>query len=246
MKDFSQTKIRCSALGQIMTDPRSGKELSETCKTYLLDLYIKEKYGREKEISSKYTIKGTMVEEDSITLYSLHRNILFEKNEEIFENSHILGTPDIVLKDEIIDIKSSWDIFTFFKVQTKPIDKDYYWQLQGYMAMSGAKKARLVYCLVNTPVIFLNDEKNKLFYKLDAVTKENKEYKQACEELELSMTFDDIPIETRIYEISIERNDEDINRINQRVEECRKWLQEFESKNDKRIFQGSSNLLQTI
>jgi hypothetical protein len=33
--------------------------------------------------------------------------------------------------DTIIDVKSSWDIFTFFRTHSKDINSLYYWQLQG-------------------------------------------------------------------------------------------------------------------
>jgi len=42
-------KIRCSALGKIMTNSRSKSEvLSKTCKTYLQELAIEEMYGIKK------------------------------------------------------------------------------------------------------------------------------------------------------------------------------------------------------
>ena len=58
-----------------MTEPKlkADKEagnLSETSKSYLVEVYIKEMYDREADINSKYIAKGLMVEEDSITLYS--------------------------------------------------------------------------------------------------------------------------------------------------------------------------------
>ena len=38
------------------------------------------------------------------------------------------------------------------------------------------------------------------------------------------MLFDDIPMKERIYEVVIERNDEDILKIYSRIEECREWM----------------------
>ena len=74
-----------------------------------------------------------------------------EKNEEYFEDSHFCGTPDVILDDTIIDIKSSWDCFTFPLFEDEIPNKDYYYQLQTYMALTGLKKAKLVYVLMDTP-----------------------------------------------------------------------------------------------
>lgn len=248
MTDFSTLLFRCSALGHIMTEARSKNDtLSETCKTHLVDIYVSHKYGRQTDISNKYTEKGLMVEEDSITLYSRLKKKFFTKNEQHLSNDFIKGTPDLftglAIKDaeEIIDIKSSWDIFTFFRVHTQKLNPHYYWQLQGYMALSGAKKASIVYCLVSTPQLFINDEKRKLLYKMGIATDENELYQKACAELDKAMIYEDIPIKERVIELSIERSEEDIQHIYQRVKECRQYLCTLEDR-----LQGAEQLQENM
>lgn len=235
--DFSTLQFRCSGLGHLMVEPRSKSGvLSEGTKTHLMDVYVKEKYGRQTDISNKYIQKGNMVEEDAITLYSLLKGEFYQKNESHLSNGFIKGTPDLFVGETIhqahtiIDIKSSWDIFTFFRVLTKDLNKLYYWQLQGYMALSGAKSATLAYCLVNTPEILLEDEKRKLFWKLDAATQESELYQTAAAEIEKAMRYDDIPMGERCIEFHFERNESDIERLYQRVKDCRLYLSELESK----------------
>ena len=68
---FENAKIRCSALGNLMTEPKAAADkaigaLSATAKTSLLEVYVKEIYGREKDIQTKPMKKGTLVEDDSI------------------------------------------------------------------------------------------------------------------------------------------------------------------------------------
>ena len=47
----NKLKIRCSAIGKIMTNSRSKSEvLSKTCKTYLQELAIEEMYGIKQRI----------------------------------------------------------------------------------------------------------------------------------------------------------------------------------------------------
>lgn len=237
--NFSNTLFRCSSLGHLMTDPvsKSAKEageLSETAKTHLIDVYVSTKYGRQSDISNRYFDKGNMVEEDSVTLYSRLKKRFFKKNERHLSNGFIKGTPDlftgleIAEAETIIDLKSSWDIFTFFRVHTKPVNSLYYWQIQGYMALTGAKVGKLAYCLINTPETLINDEKRKLFYRMNAGTDENTDYKAACLELEKNMTYDDIPMSERMIEFKIERNDSDIERLNAKVEKARKYLVNLE------------------
>lgn len=214
--------FRCSSLGHIMTSSKTKEPLSETCKTHLVDKMISVKYGRNTDIQNRYTIKGNMVEEDSLTLYSRHKKKFFKKNTETLSNDFIVGTPDIIT-DKIIDIKSSWDIYTFFRNKFGKINKMYYWQLQGYMALTGLEKATLAYCLIDTPDILINDEKRKLSYKMGIIDS-SPDYELACLELEKAMTFSDIPMDDRIIEINIERNEEDINSLYEKVKLCREYL----------------------
>lgn len=219
-----------------MTNDRSGKQMGETAKKKLLEIYVKEKYGRDKELINKYITKGLQVEEDSITLYSRNKKKFYLKNEDRLENEFLCGTPDLYEGESIknasmiIDIKSSWDLFTFWMVLHKPMNTDYIYQLQTYMDLTGAKEAKLVYCLVSTPEPLIMDEINKLKWKMgvsDPVG--NEVFQQAAAYLETAMKFDDIPMEKRFIEFTIQRNDQVIETIYERVKDCRKFLSELDN-----------------
>ncbi len=242
-------KFRCSALGKLMTSPRAkGELLSETTKTYLLEIVAQYKYGRTVEITSKYMEKGKEVEEDSLTLYSRLKKNLYKKNVINFTNDFITGTPDMCEGEtgeykfeEIADTKSSWDIVTFLKAKEAANNKDYHWQMQGYQALTGAKIARLAYCLVNAPDYLIDDEKRKLSYRhgLDANA-----LQEGYKRIERNMIFDidafssrypnypmantewkwDIPKEERMHEITIERNEADIAALYEKITICREYL----------------------
>ena len=121
-------KIRCSAIGKIMTSPKSkGEVLSQTTKTYLQELAIEEIYGIRKEFSSRYTDKGNEVEDLSIALCNDVLDIGFiYKNEEHFTNDWITGTPDVNTNEILLDVKSSYDATTFPFFDTKLINKSYF------------------------------------------------------------------------------------------------------------------------
>lgn len=214
-----------------MTEARSKSEpISETTKTHLIDVYVSHRYGRRTDVFTKYMEKGLMVEEDSITLYSRHTKLFHTKNESHVENEYIRGTPDLFngpsIKEAelIVDIKSSWDIFTFMRTKGKGIYKLYYWQLMGYMALTGAKKAKLAYCLVDTPDTLLNDEKRKLHWKMGLIDDNNPDFQTACDEIDRLGKYDDIPIAERVHIIEVERDEQAIQSIYKRVMECRHWI----------------------
>ena len=150
MKEF---KIRASAAGKLATKSRSKSDnLSQTTKSYLQEWLKQEIYGVRKDIASKYLDKGNAVEDDAIDYAAKELGWLFAiKNDEYFENEYFCGTPDVILEDKIIDIKSSWDCFTFPLFEEDVPNKDYYYQLQVYMHLTGKKQAELVYVLMNTP-----------------------------------------------------------------------------------------------
>lgn len=241
MSVFKNLKFRCSSLGHLMTDPKSKADkeagkLSEGTKTHLVDIFVSNRYNRNTEIHSKYIIKGNLCEEDSITLYSRLTGNFFKKNEERLSNTYIQGTPDLFIgksifeAETIIDIKTSWDIFTFYRVLSKPISDLYYWQLQGYMQLTGAKEAKIAYCLVDTPEVMINDEKRRLFYKMGVPTEENPVFIEACEEIDRAMRFGDIPKEERVIEFTFKRDDEGVNKLYEKIKKARVHLEELEEK----------------
>lgn len=227
MKDFSDYKFRCSSLGALMTDPRSKPEaISETAKAELVKVYIKEVYGREKEITSKFIAKGLAVEEDSITLLSRVKKSFLVKNTKRATNDFITGEPDIV-SPSLFDTKSCWDLHSFYAHKTKTLSKDYYYQMLGYCDLFGFDSGIIAFCLIDTPLGMIEDEKRKLFYKMNVPTMENPEYLKACEQLEKEMTFSDIPMEERIHEVEVKRHPAEMEKVYERIQLCREWLNEF-------------------
>jgi hypothetical protein len=234
--DFINYKFHPSQLGLIMTPPKlKGEILGETCKSALLEIWIEETYGRKKDITNKYMEKGTIQEEESITLYSLVTKTFYKKNIEQVSNDLLTGTPDlykgesIMTATEIKDIKTSWDLFTFFGVFGKPINKKYEWQMQGYMNITGAKDSGLVYCLVDTPLHLIEDAKRKLQWAMNIIDPEaHPEFQAQCEQIEKNMTFSlDIPKEHRWVEFKIQSKTDMVEEMKEKLPLCRKWLNDL-------------------
>jgi len=220
---MDKTIFRCSSLGDIMTSSRSKTDpLSETCKKHLLSVHIAKKYGRYKEIDSKYFAKGTIAEDASISMLSKLHGKEYFKNDEYLKNDFIKGIPDVI-DDIIIEIKTPWDIFTFFNAKNDKLNKNYYWACQGYMALTGLSKAVLAYCLVDTPEFLIKQEKKKLSYNMDVVNNQE-EYFEKCEKLDKQMKYSDIPLEEKVYQVEIDYNQDDVNSLFERIELCRTFL----------------------
>lgn len=148
---MKQFKLRASAAGVLVPNGK-GSLISVGGKTYLKEWVISQLYGVEKQIKSKYIDKGIMMEDQAIDFAVKMLNIPFAlKNEQRFEDDYFTGEPDMILDDCIIDIKNSWDAFSFPLFETEIPNSDYYYQLQCYMHLTGKRNAKLVYILLDTP-----------------------------------------------------------------------------------------------
>jgi hypothetical protein len=214
-------KVRASQIGKIMATPRkAGEVLSETAKTYVHDLVLEEKYGIKKEFSSRYTDKGNEVEEIGIALVNEVLNYKFiYKNYEFFENEWVKGTPDVNTDEVLLDVKCSWDATTFPFFDTEVPNKDYFFQLQGYMFLTGKQESILAYCLINTPFQMVEDEIRRAHWKFNLI-EENTELRK---EVESKHVFDHIPEHKRVKYWFIRRDEAVIEKIKERVELCREY-----------------------
>lgn len=220
--DFSNYKFRCSSLGYLMVNPRSKSEtISETTKAHLRDVFIAEAYGRSYDIITKFMDKGNYAEEDSLTLVTQNLGKLLTKNKESLENDFVKGTPDIILAEKVIDIKTCWDMRTY--IAKDQVEHNYYWQLQGYMWLTGKQKADLIYTLVNTPEHLIVQEKSRRMFQT-GYSEGTPEWAEEEERIDKWMTFDDVDPKLRMKVFSITRNDEDIAKLTQRIVDARNYL----------------------
>lgn len=158
-------KIRCSSLSRIMTEPKGKDEvLSVGAKTYVEDLASEFVYGYTKLISSKEMDKGIIVENASIALLNDVMFTSYVKNVERKTNDWLTGECDIFTGSKIIDIKSSWSLPTFPATVRAGRDKDYEWQLRGYMMLWDCDESEIAYCMVTTPDELIRFEPTEIHY----------------------------------------------------------------------------------
>lgn len=241
MTDFSKTLFRCSQISKLFIEPKDkaskeAGELSASCKTYLIETYIREKYNRRKEIETKHMAKGKKAELDSLMLLSKTLGHFFDKNEESIQNDYIIGTPDTFIGESlqkaevVLDVKTSWDIFTYLNNLDGKLNPDYEKQLQAYMWLSGAEQGYVAFCLVDMPEDMINDEKQRLLYKTMAISDESPEFKEEWSKKLPQFIYSDIPESERILIFPVEKDPSFPEKCKQKVQKARIYLQEFEQK----------------
>lgn len=214
MKEF---KIRASKASCLM----GAKGLGETGKSYVKEWYKEQLYGKKKEFSNKFIKKGIINEEQSLQIIADYLDLGFVfKNEQFYENEFMHGTPDLVLKNLIIDVKNSWDLFTFPLFDTEIKNESYIDQLNVYMNLTGVPKAKLIYTLTDTPDFLIEKEARKYCFENGIEDLDLDVYDEFLQK----MTYSNIPIDLRVkvfdLEYSLERN----NKLESRVVECRDYL----------------------
>ena len=213
--------VRCSSLGKLMTEPRSKSEvLSQTAKSYIEDLFNELEFGYRKEFSSRYTDKGLEMEDEAIQFASEQFDWEFVvKNTERFTNDYITGEPDINTDSLLADIKCSWSLDTYPMFEAEMKNKDYYWQLQGYMWLTGKTEAELVYCLMNTPLQIVEDEVRRAHWKAGLIDEDI----DLRHEVQTKHNYDNIPSKLRVKRYIIERDEKAIEKIIDKVEIAREY-----------------------
>jgi hypothetical protein len=195
---------RASQSGLLLTNGKDELKLGASMITYLKKWYAEQKSGVRDEIDSKYFRKGNMCEDEAIDICAERFGLgILEKNIVHFNDEHFQGTPDVITDEFIIDTKCSWDYVTFLDAITSPINKDYEAQLQVYMHLTGLKKAKLVYVLLDTPAEA--NYGNDIFYS-------------------------HMPINERFYSFDLEYDKEMIEAMQEKVINARTFLNDYDAR----------------
>lgn len=215
-------RIRASLLGKIMTDSKTPTKdpLGATCRSALRDIWIAENYHRERDFTSAMIEKGNKNENEGITMLTKSLRTFFAKNTEHFSNDYFTGTPDVIDDGRVFDIKCSWSLSTFFDAE---ITKDYLWQGQVYMELTGCKMFNLVYVLTDTPQKLIDQEVSKILYR-SADTSLFDDIEEATRK---QLTFSDIPFESRIKIFNIQHDPEMIQKAKDKIDLCREEYSKY-------------------
>jgi hypothetical protein len=162
---FDGTK-KPEELSELIHKRDAPPELSDTAKTLVRKIWLRNEKGIYKNIKSKFLDKGIFQEETSISLVTEVEGVLYVKNEIRKTNEYFTGECDIDKQFEdkrlIIDTKTSWDAETF--MEAKP-SLDNIVQGQIYLELYNADEFELKFCLVDTPTHLIQREKDTQKYK---------------------------------------------------------------------------------
>ncbi len=249
--NFNEIRIHCSSLGKLLTEPKSKQDkedgnLSATAKTHLIEIYAQNLYNFRKELNNKYVTKGNEVEKEGIDALSLQVRYPMEKNEEVFINEFLVGTPDVITKNMVFDVKSSFDWITFLSNVPSELDPMYVAQVNGYLDLLGYDTGYIAYVLLDTPESIRNKEKFYLLSSMDVISEESPSFVKAWEEKEKNMIFSSHPIEERILLFEVKKDQELLDKAKQKVIKARQFLEEFYYTHKNFNQSSLQNILQTI
>lgn len=147
----------------------SDFEFGTTAKNYIIDCWLENEFGASEPVLTPEMQKGMICELEALDLLSRQLPGGFRvKNDERKTNEWFTGECDTIAGDWIEDVKCSWNLRTFVKVQ-RP-DPLYYAQGQVYMDLWDKPYFRVVHVLLDTPDRYLGDlldeERRRIVFKL--------------------------------------------------------------------------------
>lgn len=164
--------------------------------------YLNEFYANDNEqIYSKYIEKGIAVENDLIDFMAEQLEYgLAEKCIQSASNEFMTGSCDVITHDAIVDVKASYNLGTLHKQAVEGLKDEYYWQLMVYMELYNRTKGIVFHGLMNTPSTDWSEE----------------------------IVYEDMPSNERWIAYNIDYNPEVIKAIEDRVIQCREYLNEYD------------------
>lgn len=284
--DFSNIKISCSDLPQLMSNGKENKPLNEKDRekldkiknkmlngieltktdlgnypklikreeaelepfliskaneNVLRTIYSREKYKKYPQSSSKdyslQIVNGTMSEKVSLELSGevLDRKIKVSKDR--ISNEYLKGIIDgytgrtVYKANHIYEIKTAANYETFLNNANSEKERsDYYWQVMGYLSITGAKKGTIIHTCVSYHPDIITQEIGRYLAKIRGLNIPSEIVDKSINRIRNNMTFDDIPKNQRVATFTVERNEEEIELIRKKVLSFRVWLNDFDKK----------------
>ena len=234
-KPSDEWYIRCSSLSGIMTRGRSKTELfGKTAIDQILEAALLNKRNWSEEISGKPLEKGIANEDQALDMLCDNKGWknIDRKKERMF-NEYITGEPDLMCKENQIlaDVKNSFTPKSFpWLVDTSDLkkhNKNYWYQMQGYMWLSGIKKCSLAYCLTDFPEYMIADEIQRICYREMALPKNRNQEMSVIEErvedqVKKKWTYSQFPKDKKIKIFEVDFDPEGIEEVKNRIVEAKK------------------------
>lgn len=220
--------VRASQVGGLMTKGRGKEEWGATAMKIIQEAVLFEACGIDKHVTSKHIEKGIINEAESLEMVKRVTGweIDLEKPKKRLFNKWVTGEPDVLDNGYLIDVKNSWDGSTFPWFESDVPNRDYFYQLQTYMWLSGYTHSYLIYTLTSAPSHMVYKEAEKIAYNLHPLPayhgKSFDEMLSIGEDIaNKQLVFDSIPEKQRVKIFRIERDESVIDDIKCRVQKAR-------------------------
>jgi hypothetical protein len=151
-------------------------------------------------------------------------------NDTRIKKDGLIGKPDQLYGEHVIEIKSPFNLDTFRRADLE--DAGYYWQCQTYMHLTGQDKAILAYCLVDTPEQILYQMWRKQLYWQKILDEDSEAAKEIEQKVRNEGTFTDkIRKENRVRWVQFTYNEEDVQLLIDRAALAKEYmLESFEQR----------------
>jgi hypothetical protein len=217
--------VRASSIGDLMARGKTkDAEWGETSLGIIRKAVLFNKYGIEEHITSKHMEKGILNELEGLSMYREHVGLNFPINDvkQRLLNNYVTGEPDLIHDGIVVDVKNSWSANSFPWWDTEIKNKSYVYQLQTYLWLANLKTAKLVYTLTTTPEHIRQQEIQRLWFRLcdkpENAERPHYEIELLAEEIiNKEMVFEHIPKQNRIKIFTLDRDDEIISQIEERI-----------------------------
>lgn len=248
MKNIEWDKVlfRASSWGNLMAEPQSKADkdagkLGLSCQKELLKIYRKVKYDwDEDDITTPAMEKGTIVQPESIDMYSKLEGKFFQENKVELSNSFFKGTPDVYLgmtiqtATQVDDMKNSHLLSNFTDKTVETVTPSQKCQLNCYYDLTGALGGNIVHALMSLPAEMFQKECDKLLWRManngEIATEYSPLYLEAVEGLKKKFIYDHIPEAERIFIQPVPKDEELIEKMKAKVPIFRQWLADYDKK----------------
>lgn len=218
------------------------KTLTPGAKSDFIKMYSWAMYGKGSfysgSLENAASEKGVIQESESIQLLSEIDGIKYRKNKKRYSNEYLIGIPDIVTKVDgkrkVIDIKTPLDINSFLSNCETGLAKEYIYQMRGYMELVGAEIGEVCFCLVNAPPELISAELKKVRTKGYLYGWSDEKIEAMVAQANHNMIFDSIPKNRRVIRFLVERDEDFMKDVYQRVLIARDWISQLHKTHTKR------------
>lgn len=210
-KDKRTTKQNAE-LERLIAKRDAPPELSETAKSFIKKMWLKNEKGFYKELNSRPIEKGLVNEQDGLEMVSEIEGDFFVKNDERVYKNNITGECDVIIERDgkriVKDIKCSWDAETFMNAC---LNSTYEYQGIAYMYLYDADEFHLHYCLTDCPEHLYQNEVWKLKNRFNIIDQDDPSIKPLFDQLRRNLIYSDNPsytLDERVKTYVIKRDKE--------------------------------------